>query len=867
MIKMILVTFIIFQLNPANPNYLYAENEKNRLISTEMITSGAILKKYNLNFARNQQEITVNAHVVEVDLNNPYIRLDAIAGVNQQFTKKETISNMMNGAGAVAGVNGDFYNTLAEGAPEGPQISSNQLLATTPEITGLYAFAINNQNKPIIDAFAFQGKIMTSDGESYKLGGINKTYYWGDSGQHSHIDSMFMYTSAWGSIQRSNDGVTFPSEILVRNQKIEYIGIDEVIQSAPPVDGYILRTSGKATEFVKKHMKIGDEIKAEYKLYPIDASSNEKPMEFKMMIGGNTLLVHDGAPSVYTRNISGIDGYRFRSRSAIGYSKDLSKVYLITVDNNGNSKGMNIRELQQFMVDIGVWRGMALDGGGSTQLVTRPLGEFKTKLANKTETGAERKVVNGVGIFSTAPKGELDGLVIQGPQEVFMNEPYIFTLGAYDQFYNPLTVNSEEAEWSVNNQQTPSINQAITIISSGVARIKAKIGNIFTETDLQVIDRAYIKEMKIILSDSIMMEGGTYKLDTQVTTKTGKKWIVPHHQLKWEVFGAEVEIDQGLLKVKKINNPTNIQIVAQFDGYSSMMTVPIGESKLWYDLDKVSVLTSAKQQSIEGTTSVEIVRSSSTNNQSLRLNYDFPITSDPKKAIASFGTEKGEAIEGIPQSVKLNLELNGSPSEVYAEFIDSNKRTYLVDLKQGKEWTGWKEVVVDLGKYKMKSPLYFKSIAVSASQPTEDENRVKGNISFDDIKWIYPKSNSKASMNSVALKLNEKKVSINQKPYLLEQAPILIHEKTMIPIRFIAQASGGELKWYEEDRKISVRTESKFIELWIDQLVINVNGKKIDLEVAPQIVNQQTMVPLRQIAESLGWELKWNDKNHTIQLK
>ena len=54
-------------------------------------------------------------------------------------------------------------------------------------------------------------------------------------------------------------------------------------------------------------------------------------------------------------------------------------------------------------MDIGVWQAVNLDGGGSTTLVTRPLGEKEVQ-GFPTEQQWERMVVNAIGIYSTAPK-------------------------------------------------------------------------------------------------------------------------------------------------------------------------------------------------------------------------------------------------------------------------------------------------------------------------------------------------------------------------------------------------------------------------------------------------------------------------------
>ncbi|HPR93782.1 MAG TPA: copper amine oxidase N-terminal domain-containing protein, partial [Syntrophomonadaceae bacterium] len=51
-----------------------------------------------------------------------------------------------------------------------------------------------------------------------------------------------------------------------------------------------------------------------------------------------------------------------------------------------------------------------------------------------------------------------------------------------------------------------------------------------------------------------------------------------------------------------------------------------------------------------------------------------------------------------------------------------------------------------------------------------------------------------------------------------------------------------------------------------DPVKLFVNGQEIRPDVAPQIINGRTMVPVRWIAEALGAEVKWDDKSRTVSI-
>ena len=87
-----------------------------------------------------------------------------------------------------------------------------------------------------------------------------------------------------------------------------------------------------------------------------------------------------------------------------------------------------------------------LDGGGSTTLVTRPLGEKEVQRAFPTEQQWERMVVNAIGIYSTASQGQLKDIVIKGKDKLVVGDTVDYTLRAYDEYYNPFDLSELDVE-------------------------------------------------------------------------------------------------------------------------------------------------------------------------------------------------------------------------------------------------------------------------------------------------------------------------------------------------------------------------------------------------------------------------------------
>jgi len=87
---------------------------------------------------------------------------------------------------------------------------------------------------------------------------------------------------------------------------------------------------------------------------------------------------------------------------------------------------------------------------------------------------------------------------------------------------------------------------------------------------------------------------------------------------------------------------------------------------------------------------------------------------------------------------------------------------------------------------------------------------------------------------------------------------------TLVPMREFFQALGADLEWDGKTKTILARTDEKTIQLVIDQKTAQINEADHTLLVEPKIINNQTYVPLRFIAEALTYEVDWNPRDNII---
>lgn len=105
---------------------------------------------------------------------------------------------------------------------------------------------------------------------------------------------------------------------------------------------------------------------------------------------------------------------------------------------------------------------------------------------------------------------------------------------------------------------------------------------------------------------------------------------------------------------------------------------------------------------------------------------------------------------------------------------------------------------------------------------------------------------------------------VNNQLKTMDAAPIISDNRTLLPIKYIAEAIGANVEWNNNERKVTISSKGTTIELWIGLSSAKVNGsyKLIDTsnkQLAPIIVEPgRTMLPLRFVSENLGAKVDWN---------
>ena len=105
-------------------------------------------------------------------------------------------------------------------------------------------------------------------------------------------------------------------------------------------------------------------------------------------------------------------------------------------------------------------------------------------------------------------------------------------------------------------------------------------------------------------------------------------------------------------------------------------------------------------------------------------------------------------------------------------------------------------------------------------------------------------------MNTIALASDDVKIKVNGS--LLQDAQAVLKDgSTLLPVRSVSTALGGEVTWDNATKTASIDKDGTFVSIIIGQKSISVNGTKQAISTPAQVINGRTYVPLRALGEAL----------------
>lgn len=86
----------------------------------------------------------------------------------------------------------------------------------------------------------------------------------------------------------------------------------------------------------------------------------------------------------------------------------------------------------------------------------------------------------------------------------------------------------------------------------------------------------------------------------------------------------------------------------------------------------------------------------------------------------------------------------------------------------------------------------------------------------------------------------------------MDIAPFIYQARTMLPIRYVAESLGFMVTWDANTRTVYLVDKENIVQIPVDTNNIIVNGKAFTSDVKPMIKNNRTMLPVANVARALG---------------
>lgn len=384
-----------------------------------------------------------NIKILEIDITHPKNKIETVLAKDVLGTGFEKTSSMAkrssrSGHIVIGAVNADFFGISDPYNPYtflvGSMILNNEY--TFGRISQRPSFAVDTSKKLIIDDIGFSAFVKTKQGYVKSISSLNDTV---------RTNALVIFNKFFGNNTKTNNTVTEIklkriSPLLIGDSikfvvKAKNVGIGSMTYSN---DEYVLSGDGTSKAFLDSSILVNDTLIIMFNTNPT------RGQIYTMTGGGPTLVINGTIPSGLQTAV--------HPRTAVGFNQDSTKVFFVTVDGRqpGFSVGMSLPELANYMLSIGCWNAVNLDGGGSTTMVVR------NRVVNSpSDATGERSVANALLAISEIYASEVIDSFYLWPRQIFIDSTQSKKIEIYgkDIWGYEIDVLPTEVQWEVQGIQ------------------------------------------------------------------------------------------------------------------------------------------------------------------------------------------------------------------------------------------------------------------------------------------------------------------------------------------------------------------------------------------------------------------------------
>lgn len=334
------------------------------------------------------QDGPLSVHVVAIDLHRPDVRIGTALATDKLISAGETVSSMAHRTGAVAGINGDYFDINQTNQPLNILVQQGRLVRMPMH---RWSIGITKDNSVRFAEYAIS-QTATLPGGTLALKTMNDFPPPGGG--------AVLITPEFGPLHAAENVTEIPLTPQTGTPPFATYTAGQIADNTQrqPAGYYLaigLNAYGSAAL-----PNPGDPVTIDGNVYP--------PLDdIVSAIGGGPLLVKDGAWYADPDGPSKGEFATHMPASGVAVRGDGT---LLLFEIDGRQPALSIGVLQpqlaSLMIAFGAETGMQFDGGGSSTIVARMPGDATADVQNSPSDGVERRVADALLVYSDAPQGE-----------------------------------------------------------------------------------------------------------------------------------------------------------------------------------------------------------------------------------------------------------------------------------------------------------------------------------------------------------------------------------------------------------------------------------------------------------------------------
>lgn len=644
----------------------------------ETITTREIVPGLNYEEkSRLTSEGWIDIHVLKMDLTDSNLDLDILRSGEGWGTKDQLTDMADENSDVVGGINGSFFNMTKNPSDiTGTEYENGNYASVANKYNisggGVTSLIRTSENEMLFDFLGASLKIISDEGRELYISGINLV---------SDLTNPIVFNSNAYTDTSYIDSAADIYKIVIRQGiVVEVVPPKEVVDI--PGDGYIISIPESIAQYHISYFKAGTFVN-------LSVTDNPYNDDLNLAISGSGRILENG--KVVEPNKSVVEPNKRHPRSVIGITADKHYLIFMVVDGRGTSIGATHNELANYLLEYNVSDAMHFDGGGSSELIARNLGDTATSVVNQPSDGSERKIVNGLGIVSTAPQGELTTLIIKpSSQKTYINMPITFGISGYDQYGNPVEIDMSNVIM-MNVGITGKWDGNIFIPNSaGTGKITCLYSGVVASVNITSID-SYI-DLNIEPSVLTVEPGKSGQFKLIATDQVGFQGQIDSSSVTWEVTDPEMgDFVDGVFVAKSKTGIT--KIVAKGSGRAVSAFIVVGNEKsLLNSFENTSVTTLNYPTTVVGNVGISKDHVFD-GNQSIQIRYNFPISDETQ---ATYAVLDNVIIEKRIKSLGLEVLGDDNHTMIKGRLVDASGATFNITFTSNVDFTGWKYLEADL---------------------------------------------------------------------------------------------------------------------------------------------------------------------------